>query len=132
MSIQSRFQKFSVQAVGLLAIGVCLVAANAASAQSTDPLDTNNERTSDPFNSLDNNDYSPFFNIMHRMQLGNIRSVSEFSQDQQQSLGTEASDFRARQLQQINQQGAVTAPGTPAPGTGTPSATPLQNPTVQQ
>jgi hypothetical protein len=123
------FHKVSGLLIGLAVAGGCLtVGVRAASAQQgVDPLDANNERTSDPFSSTtEDNNYSPFFNIMHRMQLGNIRSVSEFGQDQQENLGSEATDFRTRQRALIQEQGqpnptetlvpsaAPASPGAPA------------------
>lgn len=119
--------RISASVVGLLAAGACLIVGTgvASAQQGGDPLDTSNERTSDPFSSTDNNDYSPFFDLMHRVQLGNIRSVSEYSRDQQQSIGSEATDFRNRQrllLEQGNQD-------NPAE-TMAPSAAPA--PTVSQ
>ena len=61
----------------------------------------------------------PFFDIMHRAQLGNIRSLPEYSKDQQENLGSEASDFRTRQRalilqnQQQPQQSGSTTPAQP-------------------
>jgi hypothetical protein len=96
-------QKISVFTIGLLVAGTCLTTQiGIASAQGVDPLDSNSARDSDPFSTRDNS-YSPFFNMMHRIQLGNVRSVSEFSQDQQESLGSEATDFRNRQRRLIEQ-----------------------------
>lgn len=91
-------------ALGLVIGGLgWVVSINEASAQGTDPLDINNQRTSDPF-SDDSSGYQPFFDMMHRVQLGNIRSVSEYSQDQQEHMGSEAENFRMRQIELINQQ----------------------------
>lgn len=110
--------RISASVVGLLVVGACLtVGTSVASAQQGggDPLDSNNERTSDPFSSTDSDNYSPFFDLMHRVQLGNIRSVSEFSQDQQQSIGSEATDFRNRQRLLIEQGNQANPAETMAP-----------------
>lgn len=80
-----------------------------AQAQSSDPLDVHQSQTSDPFNNRDSG-LGGFFDLMHRVQLGTIRSSSEFSRDQQQNLGTAADDFRTRQRQMLQQQGQPTAP----------------------
>ncbi|NJR65321.1 MAG: hypothetical protein HC772_08380 [Leptolyngbyaceae cyanobacterium CRU_2_3] len=50
---------------------------------------------------------------MHRVQQGTIRDPYQFSRDQQQSINSQASDFRQRQaelLRQQNQTGAVPTP----------------------
>lgn len=117
-------QKLSIATVSLLAMGTCLTAQmNGAVAQeSPDPLDASNERTSDPFSGGDSNQYSPFFNMIHRMQLGNIRSVSEFDQDQQQNIGSAAEDFRTRQREMLQQP---TQPNPAAPVTPNPTSVPV-------
>jgi hypothetical protein len=66
------------------------------------------------------------FDLMHKMQQGSIRSQSEFGQDQQNSLGTAASDFRSRQMQLLRQQGQSgtansTVPEAPAATTPQPA-----------
>ena len=64
------------------------------------------------------------FDLFHRAVLGTPRSSSEFGQEQQNSLGSEASDFRQRQQELLRQQ-----QGNPAiapQATPTPVATPLQ------
>jgi hypothetical protein len=99
-----------------MTVGMCLSTGSRAGAQaaprSSDPLDVQNSRTADPFSTgssdplaaRGSDQYSAFFNLMHRMQLGTIRSTTEFNQDQQQSIGSEASDFRSRQRQQLLKQ----------------------------
>lgn len=127
MSIQSTV-RFSLRtALGLLVAGACLTATSGiASADGVDPLDTNNSRTSDPFSEQTDDSYAPFFDMMHRVQLGNIRSASEYSKDQQNSLGSAASDFRTRQREALQQgQSSQLEPATP-------SAAPLQNSAVDQ
>ncbi|MCU0523757.1 MAG: hypothetical protein MUF72_02920 [Elainella sp. Prado103] len=109
---------------GILIGGWGWIATQPAVAQGTDPLDVSRQQTSDPF-SNQNSGYEPFFDMMHRVQLGNIRTVSEYGKDQQESLGSEASDFRQRQLQMIQQQSNPASPAAatqPLPGsTATPS-----------
>lgn len=124
MKIQAGFaKKMAWLAVGLSAVGVISISTTAASAQGVDPLDENQNRTEDPF-SNNSNQYSPFFNMMHRVQLGTIRSVSEYGQDQQEQIGSEAQDFRTRQMQLIQQDGQAPA------GTVTPTA-PVQTTPAQ-
>lgn len=115
----NQLKKLTGLGFGLLIGSWGLIAVQPASAQGTDPLDVSRERTSDPF-SNQNSGYEPFFDMMHRVQLGNIRTVSEYGKDQQESLGSEASDFRQRQIQLIQQQ------GTPNP---VPATQPMPNST---
>ena len=128
MAIQFRSPSFLAQLVlGFTVIGGCLsLTAGLAAAQSTDPLDTHNEQTSDPFTADPSDNNSTFFDIMHRVQLGNIRSVSEFSRDQQGSIGSEASGFRERQRALLQgEQPEQPQPVTPAPAA---EPTPAVNP----
>ncbi len=105
-------------ALGLLVGGIgWAFSPEAGLAQSLDPLDNHNEQTSDPFSSQNSGSSQPFFDMMHRVQLGNIRSVSEYSQDQQESMGSEAANFRSRQMQLINQQSGQDATGVTEPNT---------------
>lgn len=69
-------------------------------------------------------DMGSMFDLFHRAVLGTPRSSSEFGQEQQNSLGSEASDFRQRQQELLRQQ-----QGNPAiapQATPTPVTTPLQ------
>lgn len=119
------FPKISASLIGMLVTGACFTVGieTASAQQGVDPLDANNERTADPFSSSrDNSDYSPFFDLMHRIQLGNIRTMSEFGQDQQQSIGSEATDFRTRQRELILQT-QPNSPETLAPPSETPVPT---------
>lgn len=118
-------QSFLVRLIlGVSVVGTCLhLGTGSAAAQSLDPLDTHNEQTSDPFTATESDNNSTFFDIMHRVQLGNIRSVSEFGKDQQGSLGSAASDFRARQRELLQQNGQPQQSVTPAPATSEQPAT---------
>jgi hypothetical protein len=107
---------------GLLIAGACWLASTSSVLAQIDPLDANNERTSDPFSERGGNSNDAFFDMMHRVQLGNIRSVSEFGQDQRETIGTEAEDFRARQRAVLEQQTQPSADGL------TPSAVPNASP----
>ncbi|XPM54712.2 MAG: hypothetical protein EDM05_043855 [Leptolyngbya sp. IPPAS B-1204] len=125
MSKNFLLKQISQFTIGLVVAGAGLSAGiGVASAQGVDPLDTNQARDSDPFSNRDNG-YSPFFNMIHRIQLGNVRSISEFSKDQQENLGTEADDFRTRQreLMQQNQQSP-----TPVEPSAVPTEPPVVNP----
>ncbi len=119
--MQSKFwqSKFCLFALGLLTAGALTSLAPRAMADGVDPLDANRRRTEDPFSNQNSPTSSdPFFDIMHRAQLGNIRSLPEFGQDQQENIGSQASDFRTRQreliLQNQQQQTEGAVPTQPA------------------
>lgn len=125
MKTSFAIKPFAMKTAGLVGMLVAsaglLVSTGSALAQTGDPLDDNNSRTSDPF-SNQNSGYGGFFDMMHRVQRGTIRSTSEYSQDQQESLGSEAQNFRMRQMERINQQ---SAPATTPPATvSNPTAAP--------
>ncbi|NJO79750.1 MAG: hypothetical protein HC827_15395 [Cyanobacteria bacterium RM1_2_2] len=108
MKISSKLFHTSLQSglglFGLLMTGACWLASTSMVFAQVDQLDVNNERTSDPFSERGGSNNDAFFDMMHRVQLGNIRTMSEFGQDQQESIGTEAEDFRARQRAVLEQQ----------------------------
>ena len=60
------------------------------------------------------------FDLFHRAVLGTPRSSSEFGQEQQNSIGSEASDFRQRQQELLRQQ-----QGNPIAPQATPTPTPI-------
>lgn len=67
-------------------------------------------------------DMGSMFDLFHRAVLGTPRSSSEFGRDQQNTIGSEASDFRQRQQELLRQQqGEPIAPQA----TPTPRDTPL-------
>jgi len=99
----------------VLAMGVLIATfLQPAIAQTTvNPLDdsfSGDGRSSDPFSS-GGNQSSSVLDLIHRITLGNGRSLSEYSSTQQENLGTEASDFRTRQLELLRQQN-LSQPGT--------------------
>jgi hypothetical protein len=73
------------------------------------------------FGSSSSGDLGSMFDLFHRAVLGVPRSSSEFGREQQNSIGSEASDFRQRQQELLRQrqQGNVNAPNpqvAPVPG----------------
>jgi hypothetical protein len=127
MKISSKLFHISARSgFGLLITAACWVAGTSTLSAQIDPLDANNERTTDPFSERGGNSSDAFFDMMHRVQLGNIRSMSEFGQDQRESLGTAAEDFRARQRAVLEQQTQTGADGL------TPSAVPNASPETNQ
>lgn len=105
MGMRSKFALF-----GLLTTGALIVSlAPRAVADGIDPLDVNRRRTADPLSNQASPASDPFFDMMHRVQLGNIRSLPEYSRDQQENIGSQASEFRNRQRQIMQQQSSPTA-----------------------
>jgi hypothetical protein len=118
-------KKHSVQAIfGILgmttAIGIS--ATQPAMAQSTN-RDANvygNTQSGDRtggFSSDNSGELGGVFDLFHRAVLGSPRSSSEFRQDQQNNIGSEASDFRQRQQELLRQRQQT-------PNSTTPQATP--------
>ena len=111
--------RYRFLALGLLTACTLTSLASRATADGVDPLDANRRSTEDPLSNQNGQAADPFFDIMHRAQLGNIRSLPEYSKDQQENLGSEASDFRTRQRalilqnQQQPQQSGSTTPAQP-------------------
>jgi hypothetical protein len=92
----------AVLIVGTLSV----VSLPSAVAQTVDPLDNSfsgDGESSDPFSGTGNQSGS-VLDLIHRVTLGNSRSLSEYNSAQQENLGTEASDFRTRQLELLQQQ----------------------------
>jgi hypothetical protein len=128
MKISSKrsFVPFGLGLLGFLITGTGWLAGTSVVFAQVDPLDVNNERTTDPFSEQGGNSSNTFFDMMHRVQLGNIRTLSEFGKDQQESLGTEAEDFRTRQravLEQQNQLGSDGLSPSVAPGAAPETST---------
>lgn len=111
MGMQSKFALLGLLTAGVLVVGL----APRAAADGIDPLDANRRRTEDPLSNQVSPTSDPFFDMMHRVQLGNIRSLPEYSKDQQENIGSQASDFRNRQRELIQQQSAPTSTQTGTP-----------------
>lgn len=108
----------------VLVVGTLSVASlPSAVAQTVDPLDNSfsgDGESSDPFSGTGNQSGS-VLDLIHRVTLGNNRSLSEYNSAQQENLGTEASDFRTRQLELLQQQNQS------QPGTQDSSETPVES-----
>ncbi|MBW4517743.1 MAG: hypothetical protein KME11_21270 [Timaviella obliquedivisa GSE-PSE-MK23-08B] len=65
------------------------------------------------------------FDLFHRAVLGSPRSSSEFGQEQQNNIGSEASDFRQRQQELLRQQQQGNTPTNPQ-ASPAPAAMPPQ------
>jgi hypothetical protein len=94
----------------------------------TTPTTTNNaledldQQNRNPFSSHsdDGNAMNGIMDLMHRAQMGNIRSVNEYSAEQDRSLNDAASQFRQKQLQMIRNQNQNSA--NPANSANTPNS----------
>jgi hypothetical protein len=97
-------------------------------AQTTPTTSSNNaledleQQNRNPFSSHsdDGNAMNGIMDLMHRAQMGNIRSVNEYSAEQDRSLNDAASQFRQKQLQMIRNQNQNSA--NPANSANTPNS----------
>lgn len=83
--------------------------AQSAPSDRVEPLqDFNPQQNQDPFARGAEQDSfgGGIFDLIHRAQMGNIRSINEYSSEQNQSINDAAAQFRARQRQMMlqNQQ----------------------------
>ena len=95
-------QQFILGVVASLSLCSLLIPQD-AKAQSTDvnPLQDFQPQEGDPFSSRNDNPTGSLFDLIHRAQLGNSRSVEEFNTDKNQSLNDAAAEFRKKQQQRI-------------------------------
>jgi hypothetical protein len=74
------------------------------------PLSGDNPTSSDPFSETGSGQMSSIMNIIQGAMSGGYIPPEEFSRQQRDSINTEASDFRARQLELLQQQSQPTVP----------------------
>ena len=112
-------QQFILGLVASLSLCSLLIPQD-AKAQSTDvnPLQDFQPQQGDPFSSRNDNPTGSLFDLIHRAQLGNSRSVEEFNTDKNQNLNDAAAEFRKKQQQRIQTPSQV---GTVENTTTTPS-----------
>jgi tagatose-1,6-bisphosphate aldolase len=99
----------------MLSAGSCAVMflgalSQSAQAQTSADLQTpvgSSDRDANTSGDLSN--MNGLFNLLHQVQRGGIRDPYEFSNDQQQSINSEASTFRQRQAELLKQQGQTGA-----------------------
>jgi hypothetical protein len=88
---------------------------NAASLQETSL--SGDGRTSDPFSGSGSSQINSVMDLIQRAMYAPTYSDEDFRQRQQETFGTEASDFRARQLELLRQenqtQGSLQNPTPP-------------------
>ncbi|MBW4574344.1 MAG: hypothetical protein KME08_03580 [Aphanothece sp. CMT-3BRIN-NPC111] len=69
--------------------------------------DNLNEGNNNPFSSrYDDSGFSPL-DMIHRAQLGTLRSFDEFNSEQSESLNNAADEFRRQQIERLRQQNQV-------------------------
>ena len=92
--------------VSLLMPSISWAQVNSVPNTDANPLqDLNTQQNRDPFSRTNDGDaFGGIMQLMQRAQLGNIRSTSEFSAEQDRSINDAAAQFRQRQLQRIQNQ----------------------------
>ncbi len=82
--------------------------------------DFDSQQNGNPFSSRgdDGQAFSGIMQLMHRAQQGSIRSINDYSTEQNQNLDAAAAKFRQRQLQMMQNQ----TPVQPANNINTPPA----------
>lgn len=66
--------------------------------------DLDPQQNKNPFSSRDDGEaMTGIMDLIHRAQMGNIRSTGEYSAEQDQNLNNAAAQFRQRQLEMIRQ-----------------------------
>ena len=102
-----RMKKLSTQlAFGILGIAgtLAIFSFQSVSAQTTSRDANVYGNTQGGDRSSSGTSMGTMFDLFHRAVLGVPRSSSDFGQEQQNSIGTEASDFRQRQQELLRQQ----------------------------
>lgn len=123
--------KTSVSAIKLVvcsaSISFSLLVPQLSWAQTTPTTSSNNaledldQQNRNPFSSRDDgNAMNGIMDLMHRAQMGNIRSVNEYSAEQDRSLNDAATQFRQKQLQMLRNQNQNSA--NPANSANTPNS----------
>ena len=88
---------------------------------SNNALEDLDQQNRNPFSSRDDgNAMNGIMDLMHRAQMGNIRSVNEYSAEQDRSLNDAATQFRQKQLQMLRNQNQNSA--NPANSANTPNS----------
>lgn len=106
--------------LALIALGVSVIVGGAgavgvnAQETSVDPSENaqSGENDSDLFS---NGQPSSIHDFIHQAQLGQLRDMSEFNRDQRDTINSQATDFRTRQLELLQQtqpaqSGAIVRP----------------------
>ncbi len=96
--------------VAPLAVPQASLAQTCTGAQTLQGCPSPNER--DSFSGLENGQIN-MYDIIHRAQLGTLTNIDEFTAEQRQNLNSAADDFRAKQLQRMQQAQPQAAPNQP-------------------
>lgn len=107
-------------AIGVVGGGALILISNPAMAQSTSADDFGGVNSSPGLS--EPGDSPSMFELMHRAQQGTIRNRYEFMQERQQNILDEASDFRTRQ-QEALQQPNLAQPTEPSAPSAAPEDT---------
>lgn len=86
-----------------------------------------NQQNQDPFSGSNSGESMGVFDLIHRAQLGNLRSFDEFSAEQGKNIDSAAARFRSLQQERLRNlnQGTSVSPATPAtPANSLTPATP--------
>ena len=65
--------------------------------------DLQDQQNNDPFSRANDGGCLGVFDLIHRAQMGNLRSVDEFTSEQRQNLTDASADFRRQQLERLRQ-----------------------------
>jgi hypothetical protein len=101
--------------VGIGVVSLLLPQLSWAQATRANPLEDfeTQENRNDPFSSGKEQDsFGGVYDLIHRAQMGNMRSWEDFSAEQNENLNDAAAQFRARQRQRIQGQ-QQTSPANP-------------------
>lgn len=93
--------------------------AQVTSADTLQQAPQSGEYNSDPFSSNGNGQMNSVFDLIHRANMGGGRSLSEVQEEQRENISSEAADFRARQMELLQQENGTQS--------STSSDTPQQN-----
>lgn len=80
----------------------------------------------DPFSNTGNSQ-GGMLDIIHRANLGNSRSINDYSQEQQENLNSAAAVFRAKQLERLRTTGTTPTNAIPANTPVAPATAPRTN-----
>lgn len=83
--------------------------------------DLQRQDNSDPLNGSGTGQGFSVFDMIHRANLGNGRTLEDFSVEQRENLDSAAAEFRARQRERLQIQQNQTDPANPANTVTTPA-----------
>jgi hypothetical protein len=108
--MNKRSIQFCLAGLAGLLLVTALQPANAQTPNANVYNTPSSDRNSGSFSSTNSGDLGGMFDLFHRAVLGVPRSGSEFRQEQQRQIGSEADGFRQRQQELLQQQSGGTTP----------------------